>query len=72
MSYESYLVDVPPNSWWIDTSVSIHIINSLQAYLISKRLNKGEQTITLVNRTEVEIEAISTLCLILDTGFIMV
>ena len=29
VSYESYLVDVPPNSWWIDTGASIHIINSL-------------------------------------------
>ena len=29
VSYKSYLVDVPPNSWWIDTCVSIHITNSL-------------------------------------------
>ena len=71
MSYESYLIDVPPNSWWIDIGASIHITNSLQRYLTSKRLSKGERTITLGNGTEVEIEAIDTLCLILDTGFIM-
>ncbi|RVW29067.1 Retrovirus-related Pol polyprotein from transposon TNT 1-94 [Vitis vinifera] len=70
-SYESYLVDIPPNSWWIDTSASIHIMNSLQGYLTSKRLSKGERTITLGNGTKVEIEAIGTLHLILDTGFIM-
>ncbi|RVW71665.1 Retrovirus-related Pol polyprotein from transposon TNT 1-94 [Vitis vinifera] len=64
-------VDIPPNSWWIDTDASIHITNSLQGYLTSKRLSKGERTITLGNGTEVEIEAIGTLCLILDTGFIM-
>ena len=29
VSYESYLVDIPPNSWWIDTGASIHITNSL-------------------------------------------
>ena len=29
VSYESYLVDITPNSWWIDTSASIHITNSL-------------------------------------------
>ena len=27
--YEYYLVDIPPNSWWIDTGASIHITNSL-------------------------------------------
>lgn len=43
----------------------------MQGYLTSKRLSKGEQTITLRNGTEVEIEAIGTLRLILDTGFIM-
>ena len=71
MSYESYLVDVPPNSWWIDIGASIHIRNSLQRYLISKRLSKGERAITLGNGAEVEIEAIDTLRLILDTDFIM-
>ncbi|RVX16253.1 Retrovirus-related Pol polyprotein from transposon TNT 1-94 [Vitis vinifera] len=64
-------VDISPNSWWIDTGASIHITNSLQGYLTSKRLSKGERTITLGNGTEVEIEAIGTLRLILDTGFIM-
>ena len=51
VSYESYLVDVPPNSWRIDISASIHITNSLQGYLTSKRLSKGEQTTTLRNGT---------------------
>ena len=71
VSYESYLVDIPPNSLWIYTGASIHIMNSLQGYLTSKRLSKGERTITLGNRTKVEIEFIGTLRLILDTGFIM-
>ena len=43
----------------------------MQGYLISKRLSKGERTITLGNGTEVEIEAIGNLHLILDIGFIM-
>ena len=29
VSYESYVVDIPPKSWWIDTGASIHITNSL-------------------------------------------
>ncbi|KAL6323008.1 hypothetical protein AAG906_023625 [Vitis piasezkii] len=63
-SFKAWLekkVDIPPNSWWIDTGASIHITNSF----------KGERTITLGNRREAEIEAIGTLHLILDTGFIM-
>ena len=71
MSYESYLIDVPSNSWLIDTGASIHITNSFEGYLTSKRLSKGELTITLGNGTRVEIEAIDTLRLILDSGFIM-
>ena len=71
MSYESYLIDVPSNSWLIDTGASIHITNSFEGYLTRKRLSKGELTITLGNGTGVEIEAIDTLRLILDSGFIM-
>ena len=71
MSYESYLVAASPNSWWIDTGASIHIKNSLQGYPTSKRLSKGKWPITLGNGTKVEIEAIDTLHLILDIGFIM-
>ena len=29
VSYESYLVDISPNCWWIDIGASIHIMNSL-------------------------------------------
>ena len=29
VSYESYLVDIPPKSWWIDTGANIYITNSL-------------------------------------------
>ncbi|KAL6322423.1 hypothetical protein AAG906_008078 [Vitis piasezkii] len=73
MKYDGHsgVLDIPPNSWWIDTGASIHITNSLQGYLTSKRLSKGERTITLGNGIEVEIEAIDTFHLILDTGFIM-
>ena len=71
MSYESYLVNISPNSWWIDTDAIIHITNSLQGYLTSKILSKREQTITLRNGTKLKFEAIGTLRLILDTGFIM-
>ncbi|GMP36789.1 hypothetical protein CsSME_00008798 [Camellia sinensis var. sinensis] len=67
VSYESLLVDVPPNSWWIDTGASIHITNSLQGYLTSRKLNKGERTITVGNGIEVDAEAIGTLRLILDS-----
>ena len=42
VSYKSYLVNVPPNSWWIDIGASIHITNSLYGYLTSKRPSKGE------------------------------
>ena len=66
-----YLVNALPNSWWINTDASSHITNSLQGYLTSKRLSKGEQTITSRNGMEVEIEVSGTLCLILDIGFIM-
>ena len=69
MSYESFLVDVPPNSWWMDTGASIHITNTMQGYLTSRKLNKGERSITVGNGIEVDAEVIGTLHLILDSGF---
>ena len=67
VSYESFLVDVPPNSWWIDTGASIHITNSMQGYT-SWKLNKGERTITVGNGIEVDADVISTPHLILNSG----
>ncbi|KAG7968142.1 hypothetical protein I3843_08G137300 [Carya illinoinensis] len=32
--FESSLVDVPLNSWWIDSGASIHIANSLQGFFM--------------------------------------
>ena len=30
--FESNLVDIPSNTWWLDTSATIHVTNSLQEF----------------------------------------
>ena len=31
--FETNLVDVPSNTWWLDSSATIHISNNMQGYL---------------------------------------
>lgn len=32
VTFESHLVDVSSNSWWVDTEASIHVRNLLQEF----------------------------------------
>ena len=38
VTYESFLIDVPSNTWWLDTGAMVHITNSLQGFLSKKTL----------------------------------
>ena len=39
---ESNIIDVPSNTWWLDTGATIHITNSLQAMINQRRPNSLE------------------------------
>ena len=65
------LTDVPSNSQWIDSDVTLHVSNYIQGFFSSSNPNNGEKTITMGNRKESRIKAIGTYKLLLDTRFIL-
>ncbi|KAG6619845.1 hypothetical protein I3842_13G106500 [Carya illinoinensis] len=56
--FESSLVDVPLNSWWIDSSASIHITNSLQWFISKRRPSENEVSLCVWNGVQVKVEFI--------------
>jgi hypothetical protein len=66
---ESLYLDYSNCTWWIDSGVTIHVINSLQGLSIRKTLPRGERTIRLANGEEVKVEAIGELPLEISNDF---
>ncbi|KAK2988522.1 hypothetical protein RJ640_022473 [Escallonia rubra] len=67
--YESYTIDAPLNTWWVDTGATVHITNSLQGFLSVKKLNKGDRNVLVGNGEKAQVEAVGTLCLVLESGY---
>ncbi|KAG8373010.1 hypothetical protein BUALT_Bualt12G0126500 [Buddleja alternifolia] len=67
--YESFITEVPLNTWWVDTGSTVHITNSLQGYRFLRKLNKGDQNISIGNGIKIPVEAVGTFCLVLESGF---
>ncbi|KAK3033128.1 hypothetical protein RJ639_036487 [Escallonia herrerae] len=67
--YESYTIDAPLNTWWVDTGATVHITNSLQGFLSVKKLNKGDRNVLVGNGEQAQVEAVGTLRLVLESGF---
>lgn len=68
MIFESNLVNIPENTWWIDSGVSVHISCSLHG-LLSQRKSRDEDRLVLGNANVVRVKAVGTSQLVLDTGF---
>ncbi|KAK3023367.1 hypothetical protein RJ639_043448 [Escallonia herrerae] len=67
--YESYTIDAPLNTWWVDTGATVHITNSLQGFLSVKKLNKGDRNVLVGNGEKAQVEAVGTLHLVLESDF---
>ena len=70
--FESSLVDVPLNSWWIDSGASIHIANSLQGFVSKRRPSENEVSLCVGNGVQVKVEFIGVVKLSLESGFSLV
>jgi len=69
--YESNMVNVNINTWWIDSGSTIHISNCMQGLQNLRKLVGSEQSILSGNKMGSHVEAIGTCYLILSTGFIL-
>ncbi|GJY92149.1 retrovirus-related pol polyprotein from transposon TNT 1-94 [Tanacetum coccineum] len=45
VTYESFFINVPSNTYWIDSGSMVHITNSLRGFFSKRMLQKGERTI---------------------------
>jgi len=69
--FESSLVDVPLNSWWIDSGASIHVANSLQGFKDKRKPSDAEINLFVGNGNKVDVQFIGTVELKLKSGFIL-
>ena len=71
MCYESNMVNVNINTWWIDFGSTIHIANSLQGMQNLRKPVGSEQSILSGNKMGSHVEAIGTCILTLSSGFVL-
>jgi transposase InsO family protein len=69
--YESNMVNVNINTWWIDSGSTIHISNSLQGLQNLRKPVGSEQSILSGNKMGSHVEAIGTCYLTLSSGFVL-
>ena len=69
--YESNMINVTQNTWWIDSGSSIHVTNSLQGLQDLRKPVGSECCIYSGNKMSSHVEAIGTCKLVLDSGFVL-
>ena len=67
--FESNLTVVPTNTWLIDSSVTVHVSNTMKGFLTARTILPNEQYIMMGNRAKVPVKAVGTFRLVLDSGF---
>ncbi|KAL2246808.1 UNVERIFIED_CONTAM: Retrovirus-related Pol polyprotein from transposon TNT 1-94 [Sesamum indicum] len=66
--FESNLIEVPFNTWWLDSGATTHVSHVTQGFRSIQPINGTEQYLFMRNRMKARIEGIGTYKLILDTG----
>ena len=67
--YESYMINVNHNTWWIDST--IYVSNTLQGMENLRKPTGSEQYIYLGSKLCSHVEVVGTCCLVLSSGFIL-
>jgi Zinc knuckle len=74
ITLESNFIDVPNNTWWIDSGSTTHISNNLQGFLTIQTTSQSRQSeryVIMGNKDKVPVEGVGTYRLILDSGNII-
>ena len=58
------------NTWWIDSSATMHVSNSLQGFIMYHQRAKGRK-LKVANEEEAAVEALSSISLALNNDFIL-
>ena len=65
-----YLADIPSSSWVFDTGSVVHICNSMQGLVRTRRVAQGEIDIRVGNKVRVAALEVDMMQLQLPSGFI--
>ncbi|KAG7564986.1 Integrase catalytic core [Arabidopsis suecica] len=65
---ELNLIEVPNNTWWLDSGATTHVSHIEQGFSSIQPIRGADQYLFMGNRMKARIEGIGTYRLILDTG----
>ena len=71
MCYESNMVHISYNTWWIDSGTTIHVANTMQGFLNQRKPTETERSIYSGNWISSHVEAVGTYRLVLISGFVL-
>ncbi|KAK6163517.1 hypothetical protein DH2020_000381 [Rehmannia glutinosa] len=54
--FESNLVEVPHNTWWLDFGCTTHISNTIQGFLTTQTINPNEKYVFMGNRVKARLK----------------
>ena len=66
--FESYLAEVPNNTWWLDSRCTTHVSNIMQGFLSIQTTRPNKKFVLMGNRMKAPVVAIWTYRIILDRG----
>lgn len=69
INFESNLIEVPNNNWWLDSGATTHVSHFMQGFLSIQTIKGSEKFLYKGNRMKTQIEGIGTYRLILNTGY---
>ena len=69
--YESNMVHIFYNTWWIDYGTTIHVANTMQGFLNQRKPTESERSIYSGNRISSHVEMVGTYKLVLRSGFVL-
>ena len=54
--FESNIIDVPSDTWWLDSGATIHICNSMQTVISRRSPTSLEQYVYMRDGTKVQVD----------------
>ena len=66
--FESNIIDVPSDTWWLDSGATIHACNSMQAVISRRSPTNLEQYVYMRDGTKVQVDFLGVVRLQLSVG----
>ena len=66
--FESNVIDVPSDTWWVDSSATIHVSNSMQVVISIRSPTSLEQYMYMGDGTTVKVDFLEVIRLQLSIG----